>query len=60
MDSAELKSIMKRLGDNQKQFASRLGVSEAAVSTWLQSKRTMHRIFAKHIRDLANKKRGAA
>ena len=60
MDPAELKSIMESLGDNQKKFAHRIGVSETAVSLWLQGKRTMHPIFAIHIRRLAKKKRAVA
>jgi transcriptional regulator with XRE-family HTH domain len=61
MGSEELKTIMKRLGYNQKQFAHRIGVSETAVSLWLQGKRTMHPIFAIHIRGLAKQPvKGAA
>ncbi len=60
MTPTELKNIMKRLGDNQKEFARRLGVSEPAVSNWLQGKRTMHPVFASQIRGLAKLCKGAA
>ncbi len=56
MEPAELRIIIKFLGDNQRTFARRLGVSEATVSNWLNEKRTMHHIFARQIRELAGKK----
>ncbi len=61
MQPAELRKIMKCFGDNQKEFAQRLGVCEATVSNWLKEKRAMHPVFARQIRELAGKKqRGVA